>query len=79
MTLRYVVSFLYRDSFGDDLMGYYIDQCAKDAWDVIHGYNFSITRDCKKRMTNKQKGFLIGYFNERNMDDWLAKLDQDDI
>lgn len=164
MTLRYVVSFLYRDSFGDDLMGYYINQCATDAWGVIqgrkkivgneivncensadtpetenkdygwlapngkfyhvdfgehqawaaqyladeyrngnielkvseepgdvltamgfillhnpHGYNFSITRDCKKRMTNKQKEFLIDYFNERNMDNWLVKLDQDDI
>ena len=44
-----------------------------------HGYNFSITRDCKKRTTNKQKEFLIDYFNERNMDNWLVKLDQDDI
>lgn len=44
-----------------------------------HGYNFSITRDCKKRMTNKQKEFLIDYFNERNMDDWLTKLDREDI
>ena len=44
-----------------------------------HGYNFSITRDCKKRITNKQKEFLIDYFNERNMDDWLTKLDREKI
>ena len=44
-----------------------------------HGYNFSITRDRKQRITNRQKEFLVDYFNERNMDNWLAKLCQDDI
>lgn len=44
-----------------------------------HGYNFSITRDCKKRITNRQKEFLIDYFEKRNMNKWLEKLYQEEI
>jgi hypothetical protein len=44
-----------------------------------HKYNFSVTRDTSKRITNKQKEFLIKYFEGRNMDDWLNKIYQDEI
>lgn len=44
-----------------------------------HEYNFSITRDCKKRITNRQKEFLIDYFEKRNMNKWLEKLYQEKI
>lgn len=44
-----------------------------------HEYNFSITRDCKKRITNRQKEFLIDYFEKRNMNKWLEKLYQEEI
>lgn len=44
-----------------------------------HGYNFSITRDYKKRITNRQKEFLIDYFEKRNMNQWLEKLYQEEI
>lgn len=44
-----------------------------------HGYSFSITRDYKKRITNRQKEFLINYFEKRNMNQWLEKLYQEEI
>ena len=44
-----------------------------------HGFNFSVTRDYKKRITNRQKEFLIDYFEKRNMNQWLEKLYQDEI
>lgn len=44
-----------------------------------HKYNFSITRDWKKRITNSQKEFLIDYFEKRNMNQWLEKLYQEEI
>lgn len=44
-----------------------------------HGYKFSVTRDISKRITNKQKEFLIEYFENRNMNDWLNKIYQDEI
>jgi hypothetical protein len=44
-----------------------------------HRYNFSVTRDYNKRITNKQKNFLIEYFENRNMNDWLNKIYQNEI
>lgn len=44
-----------------------------------HRYDFSVTRDCKKRITNRQKEFLIDYFEKRNMNQWLEKLYQEEI
>lgn len=44
-----------------------------------HRYDFSVTRDYKKRITNKQKEFLIDYFEKRNMNQWLEKLYQEEI
>lgn len=44
-----------------------------------HKYDFFVTRDYKKRITNKQKEFLIDYFEKRNMNQWLEKLYQEEI
>ena len=44
-----------------------------------HKYDFFVTRDYKKRITNKQKEFLIDYFEKRNMNQWLDKLYQEEI
>lgn len=44
-----------------------------------HRYDFFVTRDYKKRITNKQKEFLIDYFEKRNMNQWLEKLYQEEI
>ena len=44
-----------------------------------HGYNFSVTRDNSKRITKKQEEFLIEYFENRNMKDWIDKIYQDEI
>lgn len=44
-----------------------------------HRYDFSVTRDYNKRITNRQKEFLIDYFEKRNMNQWLEKLYQEEI
>lgn len=44
-----------------------------------HKYDFFVTRDYKNRITNKQKEFLIDYFEKRNMNQWLEKLYQEEI
>lgn len=44
-----------------------------------HRYDFSVTRDYKKRITNRQKEFLIDYFEKRNMNQWLERLYQEEI
>lgn len=44
-----------------------------------YGNNFSVTRDMSKRITKKQKEFLIEYFESRNMNDWLNKIYQEEI
>lgn len=44
-----------------------------------YGNNFYVTRDMSKRITKKQKEFLIEYFESRNMNDWLNKIYQEEI
>ena len=44
-----------------------------------HGYNFSVTRDKEKRITNNQRDFLINYFEKRNMEQWLNKVYRDQL
>lgn len=44
-----------------------------------HGYNLSITRDLSKRITTRQKAFLIDYFNKRGLTEWSYKLSEDRI
>ena len=39
-----------------------------------HGYNFSITRNYNKRITTRQEDFLIEYFEQRDMKEWLYKI-----
>ena len=39
-----------------------------------HGYNLSITRDLSKRITLKQKDFLLDYFEENGLTEWSYKL-----
>lgn len=44
-----------------------------------HGYNFSVTRDIRKVITKKQKDFLIDYFANMKLTDWIIKLDRNEI
>lgn len=44
-----------------------------------HGYNFSVTRNCNKRITTRQEDFLIEYFEQRNMKEWLYKIYRGEI
>lgn len=58
------------------------DKLSQMGFILIHnpnGYNFSITRNHEKRITNKQREFLIDYFEKRNMDNWLNKIYQEEI
>ena len=57
------------------------DKMCEMGFILIHkpyGY-FSITRNREKRITNKQKEFLVSYFEKRNMDQWLEKLYQEEL
>lgn len=42
-----------------------------------HGYHLSITRDLSKRITLKQKDFLLDYFERNGLTEWSYKLIED--
>ena len=51
-------------------------------WILIHnpsGFQLHITRNISKRMTLKQKDFLLEYFTDMAAFEWIKKLDQDEI
>ena len=51
-------------------------------WILIHnpsGFQLHITRNVSKRMTLKQKDFLLEYFTDMAAFEWIKKLDQDEI
>ncbi len=57
------------------------DKMCEIGFILIHkpyGY-FSISRSYEKRITKKQKEFLVSYFEKRNMDQWLEKLYQEEL
>lgn len=42
-----------------------------------HGYHLSITRDSSKRITLRQKDFLLDYFEKNGLTEWSYKLLED--
>lgn len=42
-----------------------------------HGYHLSITRDSSKRITLRQKDFLLNYFEKNGLTEWSYKLLED--
>lgn len=58
------------------------DKLAEMGWILIHnpsGFQLSITRDKSKRITIRQKDFLLEYFSDMELTDWIKKLDQNEI
>lgn len=53
------------------------DKLCEMGFILIHnpyGYNLSITRDLSKRITLKQKDFLLDYFEKNGLTEWSYKL-----
>lgn len=58
------------------------DKLIEMGWILIHnpsGFQLSVTRDKSKRITIRQKDFLLKYFSDMTLTDWIKKLDQDEI
>ena len=58
------------------------DKLTEMGWILIHnpsGFQLSITRDKSKRITIKQKDFLLEYFTNIASLDWIKKLEQEEI
>ena len=58
------------------------DKLTEIGWILIHnpsGFQLSITRDKSKRITIRQKDFLLEYFANMKLTDWIAKLDRNEI
>lgn len=58
------------------------DKLTEMGWILIHnpsGFQLSITRDKSKRITIKQKDFLLEYFTNIAALDWIKKLEQEEI
>ena len=58
------------------------DKLTEMGWILIHnpsGFQLSITRDKSKRITIRQKDFLLEYFSDMELTDWIKKLDRNEI
>lgn len=58
------------------------DKLTEMGWILIHnpsGFQLSITRDKSKRITIRQKNFLLEYFSDMELTDWIKKLDRNEI
>lgn len=58
------------------------DKLTEMGWILIHnqsGFQLSVTRDKSKRITIRQKDFLLEYFSDMELTDWIKKLDRNEI